>query len=364
MFNQKHQAMKKHNFSAGPSILPREVIEETAKGVLDFNGSGLSVLEVSHRGKDFQAVLDEAVALFKEILNIPEGYSVLFVGGGASTQFCMVPYNFLEKKAAYLNTGVWSKKAIKEAKGFGEVVEVASSAESTFSYIPKDFVIPEDADYFHFTSNNTIYGTEIRKDFDAPIPVIADMSSDIFSRPVDVSKYVCIYGGAQKNLAPAGVTFVIVKNEALGKVSRYIPTMLNYQTHIDGGSMYNTPPVLPIYTAMLTLRWIKAQGGVKEMERRAIERAEMLYNEIDRNKLFVGTVAKEDRSRMNICFVMAPEYKELEAEFMKFATERGMVGIKGHRSVGGFRASCYNAMPKESVQALIDCMQEFEKIHG
>lgn len=356
--------MKKHNFSAGPSILPREVIEETAKGVLDFNGSGLSVLEVSHRGKDFQAVIDEAEALFKEILNIPEGYSVLFLGGGASTQFCMVPYNFLEKKAAYLNTGVWSKKAIKEAKGFGEVVEVASSADATFSYIPKDFVIPSDVDYFHFTSNNTIYGTEIRKDFDSPVPVISDMSSDIFSRPIDVSKYICIYGGAQKNLAPAGVTFVIVKNDAVGKVSRYIPTMLNYQTHIDGGSMFNTPPVLPIYSAMLTLRWIKAQGGVVEMQRRAVERAELLYGEIDRNRLFRGTVTcDEDRSYMNICFVMKDEYKELEADFMKFATERGMVGIKGHRSVGGFRASCYNAMPLESVRALVECMQEFEKAH-
>ena len=354
--------MKKHNFSAGPSILPREVIENTAQAVLDFNG--LSILEISHRSKDFQAVIDEAVALFKELLNIPEGYSVLFVGGGASMQFCMVPYNFLEKKAAYLNTGVWSKKAIKEAKAFGEVVEVASSAETTFNYIPKDYTIPEDADYFHVTSNNTIYGTEIRKDLDSPVPMIADMSSDIFSRPVDVSKYICIYGGAQKNLAPAGVTFVIVKDEALGKVSRYIPTMLNYQTHIDGGSMFNTPPVVPIYAALQTLRWIKAEGGVAEMERRAIERAEMLYNEIDRNKMFVGTVTdKEDRSRMNICFVMAPEYKDLEADFMKFATERGMVGIKGHRSVGGFRASCYNAMPLESVQALVDCMQEFEKLH-
>ena len=356
--------MKKHNFSAGPSILPREVIENTAQAVLDFNGLGLSILEISHRSKDFQAVLDEAVALFKELLNIPEGYSVLFVGGGASTQFCMVPYNFLEKKAAYLNTGVWAKKAIKEAKAFGEVVEVASSAETTYNYIPKGYAIPEDADYFHVTSNNTIYGTEIRKDLDSPVPMIADMSSDIFSRPIDVSKYICIYGGAQKNLAPAGVTFVIVKDEALGKVSRYIPTMLNYQTHIDGGSMFNTPPVVPIYAALQTLRWIKAEGGVAEMERRAIERAEMLYNEIDRNKMFVGTVTdKEDRSRMNICFVMAPEYKDLEADFMKFATERGMVGIKGHRSVGGFRASCYNAMPKESVQALIDCMQEFEKLH-
>ena len=354
--------MKKHNFSAGPSILPREVIENTAQAVLDFNG--LSILEISHRSKDFQAVIDEAVALFKELLNIPEGYSVLFVGGGASMQFCMVPYNFLEKKAAYLNTGVWSKKAIKEAKAFGEVVEVASSAETTFNYIPKDYTIPEDADYFHVTSNNTIYGTEIRKDLDSPVPMIADMSSDIFSRPVDVSKYICIYGGAQKNLAPAGATFVIVKNEALNKVSRYIPTMLNYQTHVDGGSMFNTPPVLPIYSALQTLRWIKKEGGVVEMQRRAKERADLLYGEIDRNKLFRATIADpEDRSYMNICFVMNDDYKELEADFMKFATDRGMVGIKGHRSVGGFRASCYNAMPLESVQALVDCMQEFEKLH-
>ena len=354
--------MKKHNFSAGPSILPREVIENTAQAVLDFNG--LSILEISHRSKDFQAVIDEAVALFKELLNIPEGYSVLFVGGGASMQFCMIPYNFLEKKAAYLNTGVWSKKAIKEAKAFGEVVEVASSAETTFNYIPKEYTIPADADYFHVTSNNTIYGTEIRKDLDSPIPMIADMSSDIFSRPVDISKYICIYGGAQKNLAPAGVTFVIVKDEALNKVSRYIPTMLKYQTHVDGGSMFNTPPVLPIYSALQTLRWIKKEGGVVEMQRRAKERADLLYGEIDRNKLFRATIADpEDRSYMNICFVMNDEYKELEADFMKFATERGMVGIKGHRSVGGFRASCYNAMPLESVQALVDCMQEFEKLH-
>ena len=356
--------MKKHNFCAGPSILPREVIEQTAQAVLDFNGSGLSILEISHRSKDFQAVLDEAVALFKELLNIPEGYSVLFLGGGASTQFCMVPYNFLEKKAAYLNTGVWAKKALKEAKAFGEVVEVASSAETTYNYIPKGYAIPEDADYFHVTSNNTIYGTEIREDLESPVPMIADMSSDIFSRPVDVSKYICIYGGAQKNLAPAGATFVIVKDEALNKVSRYIPTMLNYQTHIEGGSMFNTPPVLPIYSALLTLRWIKKEGGVEEMQRRAKERAELLYGEIDRNKMFRATIADpEDRSYMNICFVMSDEYKELEADFMKFATERGMVGIKGHRSVGGFRASCYNALPLESVQALVDCMQEFEKLN-
>ncbi len=354
--------MKKHNFNAGPSILPREVIEQTAQAVLDFNGSGLSILEISHRSKDFQAVIDEAVALFKEVLNIPEGYSVLFLGGGASMQFCMVPYNFLGKKAAYINTGVWAKKAIKEAKNFGEVVEVASSADTTYNYIPKGYTVPDDVDYFHYTSNNTIYGTETRIDPEVNVPLIADMSSDIFSRPIDFSKYICVYGGAQKNLAPAGVTFAIVRNDALGKVERTIPTMLNYQTHVDGGSMFNTPPVLPIYSAMLTLRWIKANGGVEEMARRAKERADLLYGEIDRNKLFRGTCAVEDRSYMNICFVLNDEYKHLEADFMAFAQERGMVGIKGHRSVGGFRASCYNAMSLESVQALVDCMKEFEKM--
>ena len=354
--------MKKHNFNAGPSILPREVIEQTAQAVLDFNGSGLSILEISHRSKDFQAVIDETTALFKEVLNIPEGYSVLFLGGGASMQFCMVPYNFLGKKAAYINTGVWAKKAIKEAKNFGEVVEVASSADTTYNYIPKGYTVPDDVDYFHYTSNNTIYGTEIRIDPEVNVPLIADMSSDIFSRPIDFSKYICVYGGAQKNLAPAGVTFAIVRNDALGKVERTIPTMLNYQTHVDGGSMFNTPPVLPIYSAMLTLRWIKANGGVEEMARRAKERADLLYGEIDRNKLFRGTCAVEDRSYMNICFVLNDEYKHLEADFMAFAQERGMVGIKGHRSVGGFRASCYNAMSLESVQALVDCMKEFEKM--
>ena len=355
--------MKKHNFNAGPSILPREVIEQTAQAVLDYNGSGLSILEISHRAKDFQPVVDEAVALFKELLDIPEGYSVLFLGGGASTQFCMVPYNFLKTKAAYHNTRTWAKKAIKEAKNFGDLVEVASSADANYTFIPKDFTVPSDADYFHFTSNNTIFGTELRKDPVVGVPVVSDMSSDIFFRPVDVSKYICIYGGAQKNLAPAGLTFVIVKNDAVGHTGRTIPTMLNYQTHIDAGSMFNTPPVMPIYSAMLNLRWIKAQGGVKEMDRRAQEKADMLYSEIDRNKCFVGTAREEDRSRMNICFVMAPEYKELEKEFLDFATAHGMVGVKGHRSVGGFRASCYNALPKESVQALIDCMQEFEKKH-
>ena len=355
--------MKKYNFNAGPSKLPREVMEATAAACLEFEGSGLSLMEMSHRAKNFQPVVDETVALFKELLDIPEGYSVLFLGGGASLQFCMVPFNLLEHKAAYLNTGVWAKKALAEAKLFGETIEVASSAESTYSYIPKDFVIPTDADYFHITTNNTIYGTEIRKELDSPIPLVADMSSDIFSRPIDVSKYNLIYGGAQKNLSMAGVTFVIVKDDCLGKVSRQIPTMLAYRTHIKGGSMFNTPPTVPIYCALQTLKWIKKCGGVKEMDRRALERAKVLYGEIDRNKLFRGTVAEEDRSVMNLCFVMNAEYKELEADFMQFATERGMVGIKGHRSVGGFRASCYNAMDMEGVNALVAAMQEFEKLH-
>ena len=355
--------MKKHNFSAGPSILAREVIEKTAQAVLDFNGSGLSILEISHRSKDFEAVIEEARQLFKELLNIPEGYSVLFLGGCASMQFCMVPLNLFEKKAAYLNTGVWANKAMKEAKGFGEVVEVASSKEANYTYIPKGFEIPADADYFHITTNNTIYGTELFVDLDSPVPMVADMSSDILSRPLDVSKYAIIYGGAQKNLAPAGLTFVIVREDILGKVSRYIPTMLNYKTHIAEQSMFNTPPVLPIYSAVETLRWIKAMGGVTEMQKRNQAKAELLYNAIDNSKMFVGTAAKEDRSIMNVCFVMKPEYKELEGEFLKFATAAGMDGIKGHRSVGGYRASIYNAMPIESVQALVDCMAEFEKQH-
>ena len=355
--------MKKYNFNAGPSILPREVIEQTAQACLDFNGSGLSLMEISHRAKDFQPVVDEAEALFKELLDIPEGYKVLFLGGGASLEFCMVPYNFLEKKAAYLNTGVWSTKAIKEAKLFGEVVEVASSKDQNFTYIPRDFEIPADADYFHITSNNTIYGTELREDLDSPVPLIADMSSDILSRPVDVSKYAMIYGGAQKNLSMAGVTFVIVKEDALGKVSRPIPTMLDYRTHVKKGSMFNTPPVVPIYSALMNLRYIKAHGGVKAMEQLAKQRAEIVYGEIDRNKLFVGTAREDSRSRMNLTFVLKPEYQDLQDEFLAFATSQGMVGVKGHRDVGGFRASCYNAMSIEGCQALVQCMKEFEAKH-
>lgn len=355
--------MKKYNFGAGPSILPQEVMKATAEACVEFQDMGLSLMEISHRTKEFQAVMDEAQALFKELLNIPEGYSVLFLGGGASLEFCMVPYNLLETKAAYLNTGVWAKKALKEAKLFGEAVEVASSAHANYTFIPKDYEIPADADYFHITTNNTIYGTELHKDLDSPVPLVADMSSDIFSRPVDVSKYGLIYGGAQKNLSMAGVTFVIVKDKLLGRMSRTIPTMLDYRTHVDNGSMFNTPPVVPIYCALQTLKWIKANGGVAEMQRRAEERANLLYAEIDRNKLFRGTAAVEDRSFMNICFVMNDEYKELEADFLKFAQSKGMQGIKGHRSVGGFRASCYNAMPLEGVKALVACMQEFEAQH-
>ena len=355
--------MKKYNFNAGPSMLPREVIENTAKQILDFNGSGLSLMEISHRAKDFQPVVDEAVALIKELLDIPEGYSVIFLGGGASLQFMQIPANFLIKKAAYLNTGTWAKKALKEAKLFGETVEVASSADANYSFIPKDYQIPADADYFHFTTNNTIYGTEIRKDPDSPVPLIADMSSDIMSRPVDVSKYTAIYAGAQKNMAMAGVAVIIVKDSELGKAPRPLPTMIDYRTHVEKGSMFNTPPVVPIYSLLETMRWVKAQGGVVEMDRRARERAEIVYGEIDRNKLFKGTAAVEDRSLMNLCFVMNEEYAELEKPFLDFATGRGMVGIKGHRSVGGFRASCYNAQTLEGVNALVQAMKDFEAEH-
>ena len=355
--------MKIHNFNAGPSILPREAIENSAKAVLDLNGMGMSLLEISHRTKDFEAINDEANALLRELLNVPENYKILFLGGGASTQFFTIPYNLLEKKAGYVNTGVWSKKAIKEAKNFGETVILASSEDKNFTYIPKGFEIPSDLDYVHITSNNTIYGTEYFEDLESPVPVVADMSSDILSRPIDVSKYGLIYGGAQKNVGPAGVTFVIVREDLVGKVSRPLPSMVDYRNHIANDSMFNTPPVFPIYVLKEVLKWVKAQGGVNEMDRRATEKANMLYAEIDRNPLFMGTANVNDRSRMNICFVMSPEYEALAPEFLEFAKSQGMVGIKGHRLVGGFRASCYNALPKESVQALIDCMQEFEKKH-
>ena len=324
---------------------------------------GLSLLEISHRSKQFTAVIEEASALVKELLEVPEGYTVLWLGGGASMQFCMVPYNLLNKKAAYLETGTWASNAVKEARLFGEVDVVASSKDANFSYMPSDFVIPADADYFHYTSNNTIYGTEIRKDPDSPVPMVADMSSDIFSRPVDVSKYDLIYAGAQKNLAPAGVTLVIVKNDALGHVDRAIPTMLDYRTHVKKDSMFNTPPVLPIFAALQTLRYYKQLGGVKNLMLADEEKAARLYEAIDASRMFEGTARTDSRSIMNVCFVMAPEYKDLEKDFIDFATERGIVGIKGHRSVGGFRASLYNALPLESVEALIAAMNEFERKH-
>ena len=355
--------MKKHNFNAGPSILPREVIEKAAAAVLDFDGLGLSILEISHRSKEFDAVMDDAVALFRELMNIPENYKVIFVGGGASTQFFHIPYNFLETKAGYINTGVWSKKAIKEAKNFGEVAVLASSEDRNFTYIPKNVEIPADLDYLHITTNNTIYGTEYHTDIDCPVNLIADMSSDILSRPVDVTKYAMIYGGAQKNLGPAGATFAIIREDIVGKVSRTLPAMVDYTSHMNNNSMYNTPPVFPVYVIRETLKWIKSIGGVEEIYRRNKEKADLLYAEIDRNPLFRGTAEKEDRSLMNICFVMNPEYEALAPEFMEFAKARGMVGIKGHRLVGGFRASCYNALPKESVEALVATMQEFEKLH-
>lgn len=355
--------MKKHNFYAGPSILSEYTIKNTAEAIKDFAGTGLSILEISHRSKEFTAVIEEAQQLVKELLEVPEGYQVLFLGGGASLQFCMVPYNLLKKKAAYLDTGTWASNAIKEAKLFGEVDVVASSKDKNYTYIPKGYAIPDDADYFHYTTNNTIYGTEMRHDPKVNVPLVADMSSDIFSRPVDVSKYDVIYAGAQKNLAPAGVTIVIVKEDALGNVDRAIPTMLDYRTHVKKGSMFNTPPVLPIYSALQTLKYYKELGGVKEMERRDLAKAELLYEAIDSSKMFVGTVVPEDRSIMNVCFVMKPEYDGLDKEFIDFASTKGIVGIKGHRSVGGFRASLYNALPIESVKVLVDAMKEFEKKH-
>lgn len=355
--------MKVHNFNAGPSILPREAVENSAKAVLEFGNTGMSLLSISHRSKEFDAVMDEAVALMKELLGLPDNYKVFFVGGGASTQFFHIPYNLLEKKAGYVNTGVWAKKAIKEAKNFGETIVVASSEDKNFNYIPKGFEIPKDLDYLHITTNNTIYGTEYHADIDSPVNLVADMSSDMLSRPVDVSKYAMIYGGAQKNIGPAGVTFVIVREDILGKVSRTLPAMVDYRLQIENNSMYNTPPVFPIFVVKETLKWLKSIGGVKEIYKRNVEKAGLLYDEIDRNKMFVGTAAKEDRSLMNICFVMNPEFEHLSDEFLTFAKGKGMVGLKGHRLVGGFRASTYNALPKESVEALVACMQEFEKTH-
>jgi len=343
--------------------MPSFTVEKTMEAVKDFDGTGLSILEISHRSAEFDAVMMETLALTKELLDIPDGYAAMLVGGGASTQFYMVPYNLLSKKAAYLNTGSWATKALKEAKNFGDAIEVASSADKDFSYIPKGYDVPQDADYFHITTNNTIRGTEIVEDMDVGVPIAADMSSDIFSRPVDISKYGVIYAGNQKNLGPAGATLVIVKESLLGKVERALPTMVDYRTHISKSSMFNTPPVINVFSALQTLKWLKNLGGLSEIEKLNIEKSELMYGEIDRNKLFVGTAAEEDRSRMNATFVMKEEYQDLEEDFNQFASSKGMIGIKGHRSVGGFRASMYNALPLESVQALVDCMQEFESKH-
>jgi phosphoserine aminotransferase len=352
--------MKKHNFYAGPSILSQYTIKSTAEAILNFADTGLSLMEVSHRGKEFVAVCDEARDLVKELLDVPATHDVIFLGGGASMQFCMVPYNLLKKKASYLDTGTWASKAIKEAKLFGEVEVVASSKEKNYTFIPKNYTVSGDSDYFHITTNNTIYGTQIHNIPEVNVPLAADMSSDIFSRPVDVSKYDVIYAGAQKNLAPAGVTIVIVRRDALNRAGRPIPTMLNYMTHVEKESMFNTPPVVPVFAALQTLKWYKENGGIVAMQKKNEEKAAVLYDEIDRNRLFRGTAETEDRSLMNVCFVMNDEYKELEPAFATFAAAAGMIGIKGHRSVGGFRASIYNAMPLDSVKALVQTMREFE----
>lgn len=357
--------MKKvHVFNAGPCKLPQQAIDASIEALKDFAGTGVSLISISHRTKEWDAVMDETRALWKELLNIPDTHEVVFLGGGASLGFLYAAMNFLENKAAYLETGVWAKKALKEAKGIGNAYAIASSADKNYSYIPKDWECPTDIDYLHITTNNTIYGTELHEDPTVPVPLIADMSSDIMSRPVDVSKYDLIYGGAQKNVGPAGVFFAIVRKDALGKVSRYIPTMLDYRTHIDGLSMFNTPPVFSIFVMNQTLKWIKELGGIEAMYKRNVEKADMLYLEIDRNPLFVGTAAREDRSLMNVCFVMAPGYEHLQDEFLAFAKDHGMVGIKGHRSVGGFRASLYNACELSDVKALVDCMKEFEELHA
>ena len=353
---------KVHNFTAGPCVLPQAAIDAAIEALKDFKGTGVPVICISHRTKEWESVMNECRALWRELLDIPEGYEVVFLGGGASLQFLYAAMNFLEHKAAYLDTGVWASKALKEAKGLGDAYAIASSKDKNYSYIPKGFEIPTDIDYLHVTTNNTIYGTELKEDLDSPVPLIADMSSDILSRRVDVSKYELIYAGAQKNAGPAGVAVAIIRKDALGKVSRYLPTMLDYRTHIDKESMFNTPPVFSIFVMNETLKWLKAQGGVDAIHARNVKKAETLYAEIDRNPFFTGTAAREDRSSMNICFVMAPGKEDLADEFLALAKERGMVGIKGHRSVGGFRASVYNACTQEDVEALVACMKEFEAL--
>ncbi|MFK8104143.1 MAG: 3-phosphoserine/phosphohydroxythreonine transaminase [Saprospiraceae bacterium] len=356
--------MKKHNFSAGPAILPPSVIKQAAQAVENFNDLGLSILEVSHRGADFVAVLDEAIQSTKDLLGLGDEFEVLFLTGGASTQFFMSAMNLLgqDELACYVDTGTWSTKAIKEAKLFGNVEVLASSKEANFNYIPKGYSIPSNAKYLHLTSNNTIYGTQHQELPATDTPIICDMSSDIFSRPIDPKRYAMIYAGAQKNLGPAGTTLVIIRKEILGKIDRAIPTMLDYSTHINKNSSFNTPPVYPIYVCMLTMRWLKEMGGVEAMQKHNEEKAAMLYGEIDRNPLFSGTAAVEDRSLMNVCFTMSKP--ELEKDFMDICTAAGCSGIKGHRSVGGFRASIYNAMPKESIEVLVNLMKKFAEEHA
>lgn len=354
--------MKVHNFSAGPSILPQEVFKKAADAVINFNGSGLSLLEISHRSKDFVKVMDEARSLVLELLGLEgKGYQVLFLSGGASLEFVRVPYNLMTKlgKAAYLDTGTWAAGAIKESRNFGNTEIVASSKAENYTYIPKDYTIPADADYFHCTSNNTIFGTQMFSFPETNVPIVCDMSSDIFSREIDFSKFSLIYAGAQKNMGPAGTTLVVVKEDILGKTGRTIPGILDYKQHIEKESMYNTPSVFAVYTSYLTLQWLKANGGIAAMEKQNNRKAELLYNEIDRNPLFIGTARTEDRSEMNVTFLLKDEsYTET---FDKLWKSANISGLNGHRSVGGYRASIYNAMPLESVQVLVDVMQEFEK---
>jgi phosphoserine aminotransferase len=353
--------MKKHNFSAGPSILPQEVFRKAADAVLDFNNSGLSILEISHRSKDFVAVMEEARALTLELMGLTgKGYQALFLQGGASMEFLRIPYNLMTMhgKAAYLDTGTWASGAIKEAKVFGHTEVLASSKADNYSYIPTDYTIPADADYFHCTSNNTIFGTQMKNFPDSPVPMVCDMSSDIFSRQLDFSKFDLIYAGAQKNMGPAGVTLIVVKEDILGKTGRKIPSILDYKQHIDKESMYNTPSVFAIYTSLLTLQWLNNSGGIGAMEKINNAKAELLYNEIDRNPLFTGTARTEDRSPMNATFILN-DISHTES-FDKLWKESGISGLTGHRSVGGYRASMYNAMPIESVQVLVDVMKMLE----
>ena len=353
---------KIHVFNAGPCLLPQVAIEHAREALLDFKGTGVSLISISHRTKEWEETMNETRALWREILNIPDEYETVFLGGGASLQFLYVAMNYLEKKAAYLDTGVWAHKALKEAQGLGDAYAIACSKDKNYTYIPKGYEIPTDLDYFHITTNNTIYGTEIKHDIDCPVPLIADMSSDILSRRVDVSKYAMIYGGAQKNAGPAGVAFAIIRKDSLGKVSRSIPTMLDYRVHLDKESMFNTPPVFSIFVMNETLKWLKSIGGIDAIHEIDEKKAATLYAEIDRNPLFVGTAEKEDRSIMNVCFVMAPGYEALQDEFLAFAKSRNIVGIKGHRSVGGFRASLYNACTQEDVEALTAAMKDFEAL--